>query len=1088
MIPGIQHIVLQSIRFYRKPLIFQVLIIALLSAVITGSLLTGTSVEASLQQSAGERLGNTGFMISSGVRYFDSSVAERMKDNTGINSVGILEKSGYCQGLTSQRGAYNVHIFGVKNDFFKFHGNDSVIIKQGEVVINKKLADYLDLRRGDDLIIQFEAISDIPADAPFAPHEKSDYSVVMKVGSIIDPGRTGNFSLSISQIVPMNIFINLSEIAGNERNTTKVNRLLIEKQNDLSLNSISRSFKQILLPEDIGLRIRQVKKTGQIEITSDRVFIDDFVIKEISLAIPSSAPVITYLGNRFKSDEKVTPYSFIAGLPSSVYPEIPDGKGIIINKWLAEDLNVVAGDSIQIYWYSPDVLNKLIESSSWFRIKQIVKSDGIWSDSLLMPDFPGISGSESCSDWDAGVPIKMNEIRRKDEDYWNKYRGTPKAFINYETAKKMWGNNFGPATSIRFPEDITEKYIKTKLQGNLDPEKSGFTVNDLSGSYFKAANESVDFGTLFLSLGFFLILSSVVLLSFSVSSYFESKRRQISTLFALGFKSRWIQKILFIESGAMVLAGSFLGALLGYLVNIVITGALNSVWKGATQTETLGTFFSLITVLTGFLITVILMMLFMFLKVNSYLKMLNRKGKKLLVNIHKRRNIYFLLVSSFIAFTLFAFSIILKDLKVSFYFGTGTFLLITMVLLWRQYLIGWSDHKKYDLKNTNGLSYLYYSFYPSHAVTPVLFIASGIFAVFIAGANKMNYNENNIMRSDGTGGYLLWCENTIPVKEDLNSPAGRKALGLDTEQLAKMSFVQMKRSSGDDASCLNLNHVTSPSLLGLDPTDFIEKGSFSFSRSLKVNGIRNPWQFLNIASEKNTIYGIGDQTVLEWGLKLQPGDSLIMRAENGQPLYIIIAAGLKSSVFQGHVLIGLKNFRKYYPSVSGSSVLLIDGDKLQTNSYKNILDERLSSYGINTEKTTERLKSFNEVTNTYLSVFGVFGALGMIIGIAGLGFVLLRNYGQRKGEFAIMLAIGFSMRMIRKMILTEQIKILFAGVFSGLISAIVATFPSIKGSPDIPWVFLFVMVFSITTTGLFALLLSVRAVSGESLTASLKKD
>ena len=28
---------------------------------------------------------------------------------------------------------------------------------------------------------------------------------------------------------------------------------------------------------------------------------------------------------------------------------------------------------------------------------------------------------------------------------------------------------------------------------------------------------------------------------------------------------------------------------------------------------------------------------------------------------------------------------------------------------------------------------------------------------------------------------------------------------------------------------------------------------------------------------------------------------------------------------------------------------------------------------------------FYEVTNTYLSVFGVFGALGMITGIAGLG-------------------------------------------------------------------------------------------------------
>ena len=91
--------------------------------------------------------------------------------------------------------------------------------------------------------------------------------------------------------------------------------------------------------------------------------------------------------------------------------------------------------------------------------------------------------------------------------------------------------------------------------------------------------------------------------------------------------------------------------------------------------------------------------------------------------------------------------------------------------------------------------------------------------------------------------------------------------------------------------------------------------------------IENPWQFLNLPPVKNTIYGIADQTVLEWGLKIKPGDTLIMRSESGQKLNIIIAAGLKSSVFQGYVIIGMDNFRKYFPSVTGSSVLLVDGNK-----------------------------------------------------------------------------------------------------------------------------------------------------------------
>jgi ABC-type antimicrobial peptide transport system permease subunit len=187
-------------------------------------------------------------------------------------------------------------------------------------------------------------------------------------------------------------------------------------------------------------------------------------------------------------------------------------------------------------------------------------------------------------------------------------------------------------------------------------------------------------------------------------------------------------------------------------------------------------------------------------------------------------------------------------------------------------------------------------------------------------------------------------------------------------------------------------------------------------------------------------------------------------------------------------LIGKENFTKYYPSVSGSQVLLVDGNRALTDVYKSTLNERLENYGINIEKSSDRLASFYKVTNTYLSVFGVFGAMGMIIGIIGLGFVLLRNYNQRKHEYALMIAMGFHIKRIRRMILSEQVLILFAGVSSGITSALVATSPSIKNSPDIPWLFIILMILAIVITGLFTLFLSVRSVTKNSLITSLKKE
>jgi hypothetical protein len=452
------------------------------------------------------------------------------------------------------------------------------------------------------------------------------------------------------------------------------------------------------------------------------------------------------------------------------------------------------------------------------------------------------------------------------------------------------------------------------------------------------------------------------------------------------------------------------------------------------------------------------------------------------------KNLFLMIASAIVTISLFILSVYLSDHKVEFSFATGAVLLLTLVLFSRQYYISRFVDNSGRIKNRKHLSHLYYSFNPSGAVTPILFIAAGIFTVFITGANRMTYNEKLVNHSGGTGGYLLWCETTIPVKEDLNTELGRKSIGLDNDQLSEIHFVQIKRSSGNDASCLNLNHISIPPLLGVDPDDFISRKSFSFSRVIASKNIESPWQYLNLPSEDNTIYGIADQTVLEWGLKLKQGDTLIVRAESGQRLNIIIAAGLQSSVFQGNVLIGKKNFAKYYPSISGSQILLADGDRTLTDFYRNTLNERLKNYGIIIEKTSDRLTSFYRVTNTYLSVFGVFGAFGMIIGIAGLGFVLLRNYNMRKNEFALMLATGFHVRRIRRMILSEQMIILFAGVTTGMVSAFIATSSSLKNRPDVPWLFLILIIFAIIITGLIAMLLSVRTVTKDSLIISLKKE
>jgi putative ABC transport system permease protein len=213
-----------------------------------------------------------------------------------------------------------------------------------------------------------------------------------------------------------------------------------------------------------------------------------------------------------------------------------------------------------------------------------------------------------------------------------------------------------------------------------------------------------------------------------------------------------------------------------------------------------------------------------------------------------------------------------------------------------------------------------------------------------------------------------------------------------------------------------------------------------------------------------------------------------VNSENGQPLNIIIAAGLKSSVFQGFVLIGESNFNRFFPSVSGYSVFLAGGESKSPELYKSTLTDRFSMYGISIESSAVRLASFFEVTNTYLSVFTILGSFGMLMGVFGIGFILLRNYEKRKREFALLMATGYSIKRIRRVIISEQVLILFAGLLTGIISAILATLPSVRSSADLPWVFLLAVTVSVIAAGFIALLVAVKNIKGESIISALRKE
>lgn len=1084
----IVNTVWRSLVFYRVQSLYQFIVIMLLAAIITGSILTGSSVRKSLRENNIERIGNTSLVISSGVRYFPSSLAGRLEAISGTPVVAITELEGWSRNFSGGETALNCQVTAVENDFFGFHNPSSKItIKKGEAVINSKLAAKLNLQTGEEIMVRFGTISDIPADSPFSSEESSYESLVLVVRYILEEESPANFSLSVNQIKPENIFIHNDDLKSFFGGIAKCNRILIPLDPALSSMQTAKNLTEVLYPADIGLNLNEIKATAQYELISDRIFIDAELVNQVKGAIPEAQPLITYLANSINAGGRTTPYSFVSALPASLYDNVPDDEGININRWLAEDLGIGTGDSIWMTYYVSAPMNKLDEASRGFIVSEVVEIEGIWSDGDLMPRFPGISGKESCSRWDAGIPVSMDNIRQKDEDYWYSYRGTPKAFINYNLGRELWAGNFGPATAIRFPADMSSEDIIASLRGQIDPFKNGFTVTDARNNAIEAASNSVDFSTLFLSLGFFIIISSLLLLSLIVSTFFQSRIGHISTMRAIGFSSRLIRRILFLETAVTAITGSVAGIAAGYLFNRAVISALNSVWKGAVQTDTLTASFDPAGMATGLVATLTVTLLVLLYRSNRFL---NDKSKQPLTGAVKLPGSLYLypgLPAAGAIISIIA-ALVYPENATALFFAGGTLLLAASILLylailtWRGRLPGLTG------RNQASHSWLFYGRNPSRAITPVIFIAAGLFIVIATGANRKSYDTNLLSRQSGTGGYLLWGETATPLSWDMNSKEGTEQYGLGGDELAGAMFIQAMVARGDDASCLNLNQVTTPPLLGIDAGRFARDGAFTFATRLKISGIENGWDALSISPGENTIYGVLDQTVLQWGLKLKVGDTITMATERGEPLHIIVAGGLDASVFQGYIVIDRKNFSTYLPSISGTSVFLVDGQPGRAAGYENALNGILEPYGPEIELTGDRLAEFNQVSNTYLTVFMTLGGFGMLLGITGLGFILLRNFNLRKREFALLLSTGYTPGRIRKIIFREHIIILFAGIVSGTIPAIIATLPSISSGAEIPFMLLFIMILSIFSAGFAAILLSSRSLNKDNLIAVLRGD
>ena len=1053
-------------------------------AVLAGALLVGDSVRASLRDLVIQRLGQTSFVVTS-VGFVRDQLATDIQNDPEFSANGfaaacpLISLQGTITHEPSKRVASSVKVYGVDDRFWKFHQRERVAPQNRSVFVSRSLATELATNAGDSMLLQIEKPSEIPLESLHSNKENLGKTIRLSVADVLDVEALGEFSIQPQQAGIRAIFVSLKTIQRELEKPDKVNLVLISQHGNQSVTINTEALTKIVRRrhtlEDLGIKVRSIAhdNVAAVSVEHDSKMINASLAtaaQETGQALSlSSSPIFSYLANSINSKGRSIPYSLVTAVDQRAFQELRGNSKplatalspIILNEWAAKDLAVAEGDQISLEYYFWHEGGRLETRTENFTLVSVVPIAGLAADKDLVPEYPGITGSENLSDWNPPFPIDLKRVRPKDEDYWRQFRTTPKAFIPLEVGQRLWQSRFGSMTSVRLSSTDQStgnsvNLVEDRLQSIVDPATMGIAVLPVRQQGLDASRGATDFGEYFLYFSFFLVVSALLLTSLFFKLGVEQRIREIGTLRAMGFDPSRIRRLFLIEGLFLALIGSVTGLLLAIAYAQLMMLGLRTWWVGAVGTTSLQLHLSPSSIVVGAVGGVFAAVVCIALTLRGLKKYSTRSllAGSLSVSDRTQKASSRLIPSLRLAvlFTLFGLLLVLAAAarlvgQAAGFFAGGTLLLVALLC----YQSAWLRRRRLASLTTGGwwpigrLGFRNTTYRPSRSLLCIALIASAVFIIVAVDSFRHRDGTASLERHSGTGGFSLLAESAVPLVTDPNSREGQDALNLTSDTagtaLTGITLSRFRVQPGDDASCLNLYQPRNPRIIA--PTDdFIQANRFAFQSTLATttDESANPWLLLNRDLPDGAVPVIADANSLTYVLHLKLGDDFVIQQAD-RTVRLRVVAALSDSLFQSELLMAEKNFTRLFPEQQGYRFFLIDAPRPPQQAVAAVLEERLADYGFDVQATSERLENFHRVENTYLSTFQMLGGLGLILGTIGLAAVLLRNVLERRRELALMRAVGYNSSHFTVMIIAENAFLLLAGVVTGTVCALLAIMP-----------------------------------------------
>lgn len=968
---------LRSLRYYWKSSLAVSAGFAVAIAALTGSLLVGNSVKRNLQELALGRLANVAAVVRTH-SFFTENFTTAIRKNPGDEA--------FSQPALVLSAAVTAPDNGLIIPEVNILGVTGSVLKYA-------LGAKVQAPEGREVYLSENLIRDLrvkPGDFLVIKINKSGAAPVETLfGQKELSENLSSFSVKVKGVI-------LPEKAGNfnlkNENVKPLNIYIslaalqkeLKKEQKINTVFISKPeydvdlIKDSLTLQDLGLTLKMEERTAYLE-NNELVF-----TRSVLEAAKKSADTagLTYEAASvyiLNSINGRAPYSVIGGVKELLKDEI------ILSNWAAEDTGAKAGDKVFTEYLELTYGGEYIKKTKEFTVKGVLATE-VMLKLVKPPSFEGITDARSISGWKTPFPVDMRKIRSKDELYWEKYKTAPKALISLEDAKSFWPKQYTGVTSVKInlsaDKDINS-FTKYFLR-NFKFSDTGIRVVSLREEALKSAQGSTDYSMLFISLSFILVLSALWLTAFLFRLLLEARSSQAGIFLTVGFSIRKVFFVYLIEGGLIIVIGCLISMPISiYYAEFIL----------------------------------------------NFLKPLLGKSTEFKLYIEAKEILTGLLSGILLSFASILFGVLMFK-KIS-----------VRSLLGKQFLAPAKTGSKPRVKGFFSLALrsLQYSGKRSY-LTLGLFAAAAFIIIMTAVNRPESFRFNTLDKNSGSGGYNLIAKSALPLFGDLNTPAGRKNNGItsfDTSVWNDVKFAGCRLSGeGEDISCLNINQPSLPKVLGLPDEVMNEKG-FIFSKYKEFGGGKTPWFGLNVKEENGVFPAYADANSLVWILHKKIGDEILLSGEKK----LAVKGTLSQSIFAETLLVSEENFVKLYGSKGGHNYFLIRTKEGKEEEVAAELRKELGSAGYTVTKTSELLAAFAGVQNTYLFTFQILGGIGFLLGTFGIIAVLLQNVYERRQQFALKSALGFSRGFLIRLIIFENSLLLVVGLILGTLLAVAVSLP-----------------------------------------------